>query len=204
MSWHKSVTPSRSAWSNSFLSAVKKKRSCERAIDRQPMEPKFIPTTSWPIWEIQNRGMLSRWNHCIPPTLFPDTAGEVSVRKVKEERLFDGLFGGRGAWLNGRPRTQRAGETGTCHLECEAAGVILRDTVRWSGWPCLRSTQLCSPLIFNRCLGCQPAKSSHMPERRKSKQGPYSQLSTATQTQLLEDTHTHICSICIKSLSLNI
>lgn len=161
------------------------------------MEPKFIPTTSWPIWEIQQRGMLSRWNHCMPPTLFPDTAGEVSVRKVKE-RLFDGLFGGQGARLNGGPRTQRAGETGTCHLECEAAGVILRDTVRWSGWPCLRSTQLCSPLIFNRCLGSQPAKSSHMAEWRNQSKDPAAGGAPPHENTLLVQgarTHKHLHQI---------
>lgn len=36
----------------------------------------------------------------------------------------------KGARLVTRPRTQRASERGTCHLECEAAGVILRDTAR--------------------------------------------------------------------------
>ena len=70
------------------------------------------------------------------------------------------------------PRNSAGRWTGTCHLECEAAGVILRDTVRWSGWPCLRSAQLLLPLIFNRCLGARPAKSSHMPEQGNQSKDP--------------------------------
>lgn len=86
--------------------------------------------------------------------------------------------------------------TGTCHLECEAAGVILRDTVRWSGWPCLRSAQLLVALIFNRCLRSQPAKSSHMPDQENQSKDPAAGPSTTTHTlththsQLLEGAHT--------------
>lgn len=119
--------------------------------------------------------------------------------KGNEERLSDGLFGSEGAWLISRPPVSAGRWTGTCHLECEAAGVILRDTVRWSGWPCLRSAQLLLPLIFNRCLGARPAKSSHMPEQGNQSKDPaagWAPWLTHTHTQLLEGAHTQT-ALCV-------
>lgn len=114
-------------------------------------EPKFISTTSWHIM-----GNQTRWDTITVKSLYtthfvPMHSGRKWENRRRRGSLMDCLEG-EGAWLIGRTPSSAGRWTGTCHLECEAAGVILRDTVRWSGWPCLRSAQLLLPLIFNRCL----------------------------------------------------
>ena len=111
---NKIMTPASACTVDLFLSLLNLSEEKPQESDWQTtaMEPKFISTTSWPIWEIKHGGILSQWNHCKPPTLFPCTAGESQCKrwKEKEERLYDGLFGVVGARLVGRLRTQRASE----------------------------------------------------------------------------------------------
>lgn len=164
--------PLRPTSSSLFLNLSKREIYGGPVDGQPPRSQNLFQQQADTLWEIKHGGILSRWNHCIPPTLFPCTAGERKRHREKEEKFSDGLFGSDGAWLISRPRNSAGRWTGTCHLECEAAGVILRDTVRWSGWPCLRSAQLLLPLIFNRCLGARPAKSSHMPEQGNQSKDP--------------------------------
>lgn len=135
----------------------------------------FMSTESYVINNNNNDNKQIPLNHWIPPTLLPNMARQKDGRKGDPDVVSAGLSA-----------AQQAGETATCHLEREAAADLLRETARWSGWPCLRSAQLLLALIFNRCAGARPAKSLHMLERGKSKQRH-----THTQTGLCVLNHCH-------------
>lgn len=171
-----------------FSLSFKREKPQEGGWRTTTVEPKFISTTSRHIM-----GNQTRWDVIAVKSLYTTHFVPMhSRRKVRqrreqrEERLSDGLFGRQGCLAHRRALSSAGRWTGTCHLECEAAGVILRDTVRWSGWPCLRSAQLLLPLIFNRCLGARPAKSSHMPEQGNQSKDPAAGWATRLR-------HTHSC-----------
>lgn len=157
-----------------------KKATGEPLMDNHPGAKKLFQQQAETLREIKHGGILSLWNLRLPPTLFPCIAGKKSVRQKnrRSARSRRGFIevrfeGGWAVGVSAGPSSSACRWTGTCHPECEAAGLVLRDAVRWSGWPCLRSAQLLLPLIFNRCLGARPAKSSHMPERgNQSKDTP--------------------------------
>lgn len=81
----------------SLFDFPQKEKTQETDWQTTTVELKFITSTSCPIREIKHRGMLSRWNHYIPPTLFSCTAGgsPCKRRKKKKERFYDGLSGGK-------------------------------------------------------------------------------------------------------------
>lgn len=92
-----------------FLSLSKE----EAAVDRQPpWSQNLFQQQTDTLWEIKHGGILSQWNHYIPPTLFSCTVGESQWERQneKELRLSVGLFRSEGARLIGRARTQRASE----------------------------------------------------------------------------------------------
>lgn len=95
-----------------FSTFHRKKKTQESYWWTTTVELKFITSTSCPIWEIKHWGMLSRWNHHVPPTLFSCTAGGglCKRQKEKEERFYDGLLGCNGAWFIGWPPNLAASE----------------------------------------------------------------------------------------------
>lgn len=101
-----------SSFSFSFSRSFKE-GSHGRAIDRQPpWSQNLFQQQTDTLWEIKHGGILSQWNHYIPPTLFSCTVGESQWERQheKEPRLSVGLFRSEGARLIGRARTQRASE----------------------------------------------------------------------------------------------